>query len=175
MLSSWLSLDVISPQEAILRVVLALAFGFVLGQERDQKNKPIDFRAFMIVAVTTCLVAILGQELYHDYEQADNVAVVDLSRIIAGTLAGIGFLGAGAIIKVEDRKVVGSATGASIWAAGGIGLCVGFGMYFLAFIGFVAMALILIGGGYYMRVFNDENDTEKDKDKEQDDESDKYK
>lgn len=160
MFASWFSLDMVSPQETLLRVFLALAFGFVLGQDRDQKNKPIDFRAFMIVAVTTCLVAILGQELYNDYAQADSIMVIDLSRIISGALTGIGFLGAGAIIKVEDKKVVGTATGASIWASGGIGLCLGFGMYFLAFIGFVAMAGILIGGGYYMRAADDEKDDE---------------
>ncbi len=72
---------------------------------------------------------------------------LDLGKIIAGVLTGIGFLGAGAIIKVEKTQIVGTATGASIWAAGGIGLCLGFGMYGLALIGFLAVVCILVLGG----------------------------
>ena len=144
----FIDMDVVSLQETLLRVVLALAFGLVLGLERDRKNKPIDFRAYMIVAVTTCIVAIMGQELYSDYAQASDVVSLDLSKIISGVLTGIGFLGAGAIIKVEKDQIVGTATGASIWASGGIGLCLGFGMYGLAGIGFVAIALVLFGGGF---------------------------
>lgn len=145
-----IDMDVISLEETLLRVFLALSFGAVLGLERDRKNKPIDFRAYMIVAVTTCLLAIMGQELYNDYQSASSVVSVDLGKIIAGALTGIGFLGAGAIIKVEKDKVVGTATGASIWASGGIGLCLGFGMYGLAGIAFIAIACILILGGYCM-------------------------
>ncbi len=143
----YLNMDVISLEETLLRVFLALVFGFFLGLERDSKDKPIDFRAFMIVAVTTCIIAIMGQELYSDYSQASDVVSLDLGKIISGVLTGIGFLGAGAIIKVEKNQVVGTATGASIWAAGGIGLCLGFGNYALAAIAFAAIALILVIGG----------------------------
>ena len=72
---------------------------------------------------------------------------MDLGKIIEGTMTGIGFLGAGAIIKVEKDKVVGTATGASIWASGGLGLCLGFGMYGLALLAFLGIATILIIGG----------------------------
>lgn len=141
-------MDIVSFQEILLRVVLAIAFGLVLGLERDRKNKPIDFRAYMIVAVSTCVIAILGQELYSDYSSANDVVSLDLSKIISGVLTGIGFLGAGAIIKVEKDQVVGTATGASIWASGVMGLCLGFGMYGLAVISFAALATILIVGGF---------------------------
>lgn len=144
-------MDAVGLVETMIRVVLAMGFGFLLGMERDRKNKPIDFRAYMIVAVTTCLVAILGQEIYSDYASANGVVSMDLGKIIAGTLTGIGFLGAGAIIKVEGDQVVGTATGASIWASGGIGLCLGFGMYGLAVIGFAAIAITLVAGGYFTK------------------------
>src|SRR5690606_24866655 len=95
---------------------------------------PIDFRAYMIVAVTTCIIALLGQELAAQFTNVDEEIEVqiDLSRIISGVLTGIGFLGAGAIIQRSNDRVIGTATGASIWAAGGIGLALGFGHYGLA-------------------------------------------
>lgn len=153
---SYIDMDVVSPFETILRVFLALLFGFILGFERDRKDKPIDFRAYMIIAVTTCIVAIMGQELYSDYATTDNFVSLDLGKIIAGVLTGIGFLGAGAIIKVEKDQVIGTATGASIWASGGIGLCLGFGLYGLALIAFTSIAIILFFGGFLGRAIGDD-------------------
>ncbi len=147
--------------DLLLRVGLALLFGLLIGLDRDTKNKPIDFRAFMIVAATTCIVAVLGQELYLKYTtEAANFASLDLGKIISGVLTGIGFLGAGAILKVEEDRVVGTATGASIWASGGIGLALGFGFYELAALGFVAVALVLVGGGFVMSRFMGQQDKE---------------
>lgn len=143
--------------EAVFRAVLALGFGMVIGLDRDIKNKPIDFRAYMIVAVTTCMVGILGQELYADFSKASDVLTIDLAKIIEGALTGIGFLGAGAIIKINN-KVVGTATGASIWAAGSIGLCLGFGAYILAFIAFGGVAVTLIIFGAFMKDLVEKHD-----------------
>jgi putative Mg2+ transporter-C (MgtC) family protein len=152
-------LNIVSFEETLLRILLAVFFGLILGVERDSKNKPIDFRAYMIVASTTCIIAIMGQELYHGYALKTNDAInLDLGKIISGVLTGIGFLGAGAIIKVENNEVRGTATGASIWAAGGIGLCLGFGMYTLAGIAFAAIASILIIGGPLGKRLHNDND-----------------
>lgn len=158
-MSEFINLDIISMPEAALRIILALAFGAMLGLERDQKDKPIDFKAYMIVAITTTMIAIMGQELYHTYASEDNgVVLIDLSKIISGTLTGMGFLGAGAIMKREDKKVLhGTATGASIWAAGGIGLCLGFGEYGLAAIAFTAIFLVMLGGGILSKTANKVN------------------
>lgn len=153
LLTDFFSLNTLSAQELITRIGLAMAFGFVIGLDRDTKNKPIDYRAYMLVAITTCIIAILGQELNIEYINSPNKDFIslDLGKIISGALTGIGFLGAGAIIKRDDNSVIGSATGASIWASGGIGLALGFGFYNLAFITFIAISLILIGGGLFMK------------------------
>lgn len=143
----WFNMDIVSPEETLIRVGCAIVFGFILGFERGRKNKPMDFRAYMIVAAASCIIAIMGQELSTDYAGDNAVVTLDLGKIIAGVLTGIGFLGAGAIIKVEKTQIVGTATGASIWAAGGIGLCLGFGMYGLALVGFLAVVCILVLGG----------------------------
>jgi putative Mg2+ transporter-C (MgtC) family protein len=155
-----LELTYVSWQELLLRVGMAMLFGLILGLERDTKNKPIDFRAFMIVAVTTCILAILGQELYSDFSSSDGTLKVDLSTIIAGVMTGIGFLGAGAIIQRGDDRVVGSATGASIWAAGGIGLAIGFGFYILGIVAFAAIGLILLVGGIFRSKLSGTEDKE---------------
>ena len=140
---TWISLDIIELWELCLRVVLAALFGLALGIDREYKNKPIDFKAYMIVATSSCLVAVMAQEIYADYASADDVVSVDLGKIVGGVLTGIGFLGAGAIIQIGETKVIGTATGASIWASGIIGLALGFGFYGIAFIGFLAILLIL--------------------------------
>lgn len=160
----YLQTDVVPVHEAIIRCVMALAFGMMIGFERDSKKKPIDFRAYMIVALTTCIIALLGQELYENYNNGHNsLATLDLGKIIEGVMTGIGFLGAGAIIKVEKDKVVGTATGASIWASGGIGLCLGFGMYGLALIAFIGIAAILFIGGIVGHFFVGDQRKEKSK------------
>lgn len=145
--------------EVIIRVIMAMLFGLVIGWDRDCKNKPIDFRAYMIVCTTTCIVAMMAQEVHNDFSGAEGGIVMDLGKIISGVLTGIGFLGAGAIIK-RDEQVVGTATGASIWASGGIGLALGFGAYGLALVGFAAISGVLIFGGMCMKKFNGQEDKE---------------
>jgi putative Mg2+ transporter-C (MgtC) family protein len=142
----------ISLFEVILRIVLAGGFGLALGLERYWKNKPMDFRAFMIVAVTSCVIAIMAQEVYADYSASDKTIRLDFMQIIAGVLTGIGFLGAGAIIRSRDgAQVIGTATGASIWASGGIGLALGFGFYVLSAISFLAIFSVLFVFGLAIR------------------------
>lgn len=138
--------------EACFRVLLALLFGFCLGYDRLQKNKPVDFRVYMIVATMTCLVAIMGSELFA-LRGADGTNLeFDLLRIIEGVLTGIGFLGAGAIIKSNESKVIiGTATGASIWGAGSVGLMIGFGLYGLAILGFAVLLTILVLFGFLIK------------------------
>lgn len=153
-----INLTYINLSELLLRLGLAMIFGLILGLEREVKDKPIEFRAYMIVAVTTCMIAILSQELYSEFSTAENVVSLDLAKIIAGVLTGIGFLGAGAIIHGSGNTVVGTATGASIWASGGIGLALGFGFYGLATITFIFIGSILLIGGFFMPRIKGEDD-----------------
>ena len=138
MIEPYLELSTLSYSELLIRVIIAALFGIILGWDRESKNKPIDFRAYIIVCITTCLISILALELAAQYNRS------------AGTLTAIGFLGAGAIITKDNEKVIGTATGASVWAAGGFGLSIGFGIYPVAIIGFIAVALTLIVGGWFM-------------------------
>jgi len=155
-------LQTVTYQELLIRIGLAALFGCLLGLDRDMKNKPVDFRAFMIVCVSTCLVAILGQELYATYANQDGFISLDLGKIISGALTGIGFLGAGAILKNNDsNQVIGTATGASIWGSSIIGLCLGFGYITLAIAGFITVFFILLIIGCFYEFICGKSDKEK--------------
>jgi putative Mg2+ transporter-C (MgtC) family protein len=153
-----LTLVSLTIEEAFLRVVIAVMAGLVIGLDRDLKNKPVNFRAYMIVAGTACAVAILSAELALREDMT-----IDIGKSIAGVMTGIGFLGAGAIIHRSGTNVVGTATGASIWAAGGIGLTAGFGIYGLFLTFSVAVAAILIISGLLMPHLSGEDDREQEK------------
>ena len=135
--SEWISLDIAGFWELCLRVGLAALFGLVLGIDREYKNKPIDFKAYMIVATSSCLVAVMAQEIYADYASADKVVSVDLGKIVGGVLTGIGFLGAGVTIQ-RKGTIFGLTSAAGIWAVAAIGMAVGTGNYFLAVFGATA-------------------------------------
>jgi putative Mg2+ transporter-C (MgtC) family protein len=154
MLDHFWNFDAVSVGETVLRIGMAAGFGLVLGLERDWRKRPIDFRAYMIVAVSTCLIAIMAQEVLADYQHTDQTLQLDFMRAVEGVLTGIGFLGAGAILRhKQDNRVIGTATGASIWAAGGLGLTLGFGLYGLALIGFAAIVATLFVLGLCMPIF----------------------
>lgn len=138
-----------------MRIALSAALGIAIGADLAIKSKPIDFRVYIIVATTACAMAILAQELYSDYESTEKTVNLDFTRIISGVLTGIGFLGAGAIMRDrEEGNVVGSATGACIWASGGLGLALGFGFYALTLITFIPIMAALVGLGHFSE--NDE-------------------
>lgn len=147
--------------EVILRGILAIFFGFCIGYDRDKKDKPVDFRVYMIVALTTCLLIIMGEELIYRYNTEHDQYQLGLMRIVQGVLTGIGFLGAGAIIKTDNKHVIGSTTGASIWASGAIGMMLGFGMYILSIIMFVFIFIILVMFGLMKKPLFDEKENEK--------------
>ena len=156
-----MTLQSLSLAEAFLRVGLAVFFGFIIGFDRDRKNKPVDLRAYIIVAVATCVLCLLSSEMVMSADKLNGADYeFDLARILSGALTGIGFLGAGAIIKTSDNVVIGSATGASIWACGVIGICLGFGYYTLAFLCFLAVFLTLFLGGFFFENFMGKTDHE---------------
>lgn len=129
----------ISWAEALLRIGASMLLPLLIGVDRFVRRKPIDFRPFMIVALAACALALAIMELAARTlgPQVD----VGPSRIFAGVITGIGFLGAGAMFR-EDNYVKGAGSAASIWAAGAIGLICGVGMLWLA--GLLAGGVLLV-------------------------------
>ena len=112
----------------IIRFSLALVCGALIGLEREISDKEAGLRTHILVSLGSCLFGMLGIMLSAETGEADPL------RVAQGILIGIGFLGAGVIMR-EGASIKGLTTAAGIWVMGGIGLACGTGYYFLAIIG----------------------------------------
>lgn len=116
------------------RAALAAILGFAIGLERESRGKSAGERTFALLAFAAAAVTGLGSLLL------DTAAA---SRIVQGTLAGVGFLGAGVIFRRGMGDVRGLTTAAGAWAATAIGIIAGFGAYLAAVLGTVLVLIIL--------------------------------
>ena len=104
----------------LLRLTLAALLGGLLGIEREKKGKAAGVRTHMLVAMGAALFVLLSQQV--------GMPSSDLSRVVQGIIAGIGFLGAGTILKGENEdQVKGLTTAAGIWLTAAIGVAAGMG------------------------------------------------
>ncbi len=118
--------------EMALRLLMAAALGAVIGFQRERVGKPAGIRTHGLICIGAALFTITS---------VLGFVGADPTRIAAGIVTGIGFLGAGAILRSREGIVVGLTTAASIWVVAGIGLAAGAGMYLIAG---VATAIVLI-------------------------------
>ena len=123
--------------EIVLRVLIAVAIGGLIGLERGMKNRPAGLRTYMLVCVGACVVMLTNQYTYQVYQVGDPV------RMGAQVISGIGFLGAGTIIVTSRNQIKGLTTAAGLWTAGGIGLAIGIGLYEVAIAASAAVFIIL--------------------------------
>ena len=100
--------------------------GALIGLEREHNSRPAGFRTNILVSVGSALIMIVSIKLFLNFP--DSAGQVDPGRIAAQVVSGIGFLGAGTIIR-EEFSVKGLTTAASMWALAGVGLAVGAGFY----------------------------------------------
>jgi len=123
----------------IVRLILAVIMGGIIGLERGIKGRAAGMRTYMLVAIGSALVMITSQYLAQGHYN------LDVSRMGAQVISGIGFLGAGTIIITRDRQVRGLTTAAGLWASATMGLAIGVGFYLGAIIG---MFFILFTTGF---------------------------
>ena len=124
-----------------LRLVLAAALGLAVGFEREIHGHPAGLRTHMLVAVGSGLFTVLSAYGFRDVAGAvPNTALIDPTRIAAQIVSGIGFLGAGAILK-DGIVIRGLTTAASLWATSAVGMAAGAGEYIIAV---VATTTILV-------------------------------
>ncbi len=127
--------------DMLLRIGAALACGVSIGINRDLHRKPAGFRTFGLVALGSAIVTIAAQAL----APGDPAAA---SRVAQGILTGIGFLGAGLIVRRErSHAVSGLTTAAAVWATAGLGVACGLGLYALALAGIACALFVLVVGG----------------------------
>ncbi len=110
--------------ELVIRIVLAVVFGAIIGYERERIDKPAGLRTHILVSLGSAQFTILS---FHAFPSSDP------SRIASVVVVGIGFIGAGTIIQSRDR-IVGVTTAASLWVMASIGMAVGIGFYLAAIV-----------------------------------------
>ena len=120
----------------VVRLLLAVILGAAIGYERERRRRAAGLRTHMLIALGVALVVIAAER--------SAFAPTDLSRVLQGVLAGIGFLGAGAILKRgESEQVKGLTTAASVWATSAIAISAGLGRATMAIIATIIALLIL--------------------------------
>ncbi|MEK6529226.1 MAG: MgtC/SapB family protein [Nitrospirota bacterium] len=119
----------ISVQETITRLLIGAIIGGAIGFERELHGRAAGFRTQLIVCLSGVLIMILSENYYYHLKITDPLLRIDPARIAAGALIGIGFLGAGVIVK-SGFAIRGLTTAACIWIVSAIGLAIGAGLYF---------------------------------------------
>jgi putative Mg2+ transporter-C (MgtC) family protein len=123
------SLPTLGWDEALLRLALAAALGGLIGLERELREQEAGLRTHLLVGVGSALFTIAGAYGFHDFlVSGGNVVRTDPTRIAAQIVTGIGFLGAGAIIR-QGLAVRGLTTAATLWVVAAVGLASGAGYY----------------------------------------------
>jgi len=131
--------------DMIIRLLLASLLGGLIGLEREVHGRPAGFRTHLLVSLGACLFTIASIDFYRLYGNFSGTGPVgvDPARVAAQVVTGIGFLGAGAIIK-ERASIRGLTTAACLWVAAAVGLACGSGMYHAAIVVTVLAVLSLL-------------------------------
>lgn len=126
--------------EMTAKLLLAVALGGLIGLERETSQKPAGFRTNILICVSAAMMMILSDLLL----QGTGAPGGDMTRIAAGVITGIGFIGAGTIIQARG-SIVGLTTAATLWAVAGLGLVIGAGHYLAALIytGVIILTLVI--------------------------------
>lgn len=120
----------------LIRVIFATVLGAIVGLQREKAGKPAGLRTHMLVSLGTAIVVLACS--------ASPMTPEGLSRVVQGIVTGIGFLGAGSILKLTDeRKIKGLTTAAGLWMTAAIGIAVGLGVLGVALVGTFLTVIVL--------------------------------
>lgn len=133
--------------EIMLRLLLAVTIGCIIGIERERKNRPAGMRTHVLVCVGAATIALIeclniADTITLNMNHPNTGIAVSYGRISAQVVSGIGFLGAGTIF-ISQKKIAGLTTAASLWNAACLGLAVGMGYYQIAIAGCVLVMVTL--------------------------------
>jgi len=136
----------------IIRLCAAALFGAAIGIERERAGKPAGFRTHILITLGTAIFVLACS--------GAGLSMEGLSRVIQGIVTGIGFLGAGSILKLNDeRDIQGLTTAAGVWMTAAIGVTVGLGSLGLALLGTVLALIVLAFTGFFESRFDKRNIT----------------
>ncbi|ALC83920.1 MULTISPECIES: MgtC/SapB family protein [Bacillus] len=131
----------ISLLSTLLKLSLASIFGIVIGLDRELKGKPLGLKTCLIVSVAACLLTVVSYESAFIYSK-EYSRPMDPGRLPSYVISGIGFLGAGVILRRSNESISGLTTASLVLASAGIGIAIGAGFYLEAIMG---VAFIFIG------------------------------
>ncbi|WP_410511585.1 MgtC/SapB family protein [Paenibacillus sp. BR2-3] len=114
--------------EALIKLLIAMLFGLFIGIDRQLKQKPLGIRTSMVISIASCLVTLVSIHAFEKFSGPDHLNM-DPMRLAAQIVSGIGFLGAGVILRRGGDAISGLTSAALIWTASGIGIAVGAGFY----------------------------------------------
>ena len=120
----------------IVRMLLAMFLGGLIGSEREKSKRPAGFRTHILVCVGSCMTALVGLLVWKEMGE-----VTDPVRISAQVISGIGFLGVGTILVKEHDHITGLTTAAGLWTTATIGIACGYGFYLVAVAGAFVVAI----------------------------------
>jgi putative Mg2+ transporter-C (MgtC) family protein len=130
--------------DILIKLGISAILGLIIGLERELKRKPVGLKTSLVISVVSCLLTIVSIESAYMFPESDNVRItMDPLRLAAQIVSGIGFLGAGVILRRGNDSISGLTTAAMIWGAAGIGIAVGAGFFIEAFVG-VALLIISV-------------------------------
>lgn len=137
----------------LIKFMAAMLLGLLIGIDRQLKHKPLGIKTSMVISVASCLVTIVSIESVEIYSIPGHT-VMDPMRLTAQIVSGVGFIGAGVILRRNNDVISGLTTAAMIWAASGLGIAAGAGFYkeaacavilIIAAINFVPLLFKLLG------------------------------
>ncbi|GAA0325912.1 MgtC/SapB family protein [Bacillus carboniphilus] len=132
----WIKVDI------LFKLGLSAILGLVIGLERELKRKPVGLKTSLVISIVSCLLTIISIETTYRVPGNPDVNVtMDPLRLAAQIVSGIGFLGAGVILRRNNDSILGLTTAAMIWGAAGIGITVGAGFYYEAIAGVILLIL----------------------------------
>ncbi|MBD2747890.1 MgtC/SapB family protein [Microvirga sp. BT688] len=138
----WLKEEYGDHVEISLRLLVATIAGMIVGINRDIHNKPIGMRTLGLVSLGSAIV-ILSGSVYEGLHFSQDA----VSRVVQGILTGLGFLGAGSILRAKDgTEVQGLTTAATVWIAAGLGITAGLGAWFITVAGTLVTLFLLTYG-----------------------------
>lgn len=123
----------------LLKLGVALFLGLLIGMDRQLKHKPLGVKTSMVISVASCLITIVSIESVHRFSLPGHTNM-DPLRLAAQIVSGVGFLGAGVILRRSNDVISGLTTASMVWAASGLGIAVGAAFYFEA----VTAAILII-------------------------------
>lgn len=123
----------IQPDSFLFKLAIATILSIIIGLERQLKKKPLGLKTCLVIGIVSCLLTSVSIEASSRYAES-YVRPMDPLRLSAQIVSGIGFLGAGVILRRSNDMISGLTTAAMVWGAGGIGIAVGAGFWFEAII-----------------------------------------